>query len=73
MRYEINKILNVLKILIFLPELDRLPVASKKSGDMDETPPELCNSSYNKKKSNKHNTNNAIYMVIFLAKDKFFV
>lgn len=26
-----------------LPELDRLPVASKKSGDMDETPPELCN------------------------------
>lgn len=49
MRYEINKILDVLKILIFLPELDRLPVASKKSGDMDETPPELCNSSYNKK------------------------
>lgn len=32
--------------IFVLPELDRLPVASKKSGDMDETPPELCNSNY---------------------------
>jgi hypothetical protein len=27
---------------LIVPELDRLPVASKKSGDADETPPGTC-------------------------------
>jgi hypothetical protein len=40
---------------LIIPELERLPVASKKSGDADDTPPSHAKQSFsNKRQKNIH-------------------